>query len=90
MSRSSPDGTTAPIWVSVAFDEDAVMLDVCRFAAHLIQGIVREAQRAGTLSSQEREAILTAAADRRPLPGKERRRGATRSGACMRRLALTT
>jgi hypothetical protein len=71
-----PDCAVAPIWVSVAFDEDAVVLDVRRFAAHLIQGIVRDAQRAGTLSSQEREAILTAAADRRPLPGKERRRGA--------------
>jgi hypothetical protein len=71
-----PDCAVAPIWVSVAFDEDAVVLDVRRFAAHLIQGIVRDAQRAGTLSSQEREAILAAAADRRPLPGKERRRGA--------------
>lgn len=72
----NPDGATAPIWVSVAFDEDAVVLDVRRFAAHLIQGIVRDAQRAGTLSSKEREAILAAAAERRPLPGKERRRGA--------------
>jgi len=65
-----PDGATAPIWVSVAFDEDAVVLDVRRFAAHLIQGIVRDAQRAGTLTSKEREAILTAAADRRPSPAR--------------------
>jgi hypothetical protein len=71
-----PGGAIAPIWVSVAFDEDQVVLDVRRFAAHLIQSIVRDAQRAGTLTQRERDAILTAAADRRPLPGRERRRGA--------------
>jgi len=66
-------GTIAPIWVSVAFDDDQVVLDVRRFAAHLIQSIVRDAQRAGTLTVRDRDAILTAAAARRPLPGSERR-----------------
>lgn len=68
-----PDSPIAPIWVSVAFDDDAVLLDVRRFGAHLIQSIVRDARRAGTLSGAERDAILTAAASRRPLPGSERR-----------------
>ena len=68
-----PTGTIAPIWVSVAFDDDQVVLDVRRFAAHLIQSVVRDAQRAGTLTVPERDAILTAAAARRPLPGTERR-----------------
>lgn len=68
-----PAGTIAPIWVSVAFDEDQVVLDVRRFAAHVIQGIVRDAHRAGTLTDRDRDAILTSAADRRPLPGSERR-----------------
>jgi hypothetical protein len=68
-----PNGTTAPIWVSVAFDDDQVVLDVRRFAAHLIQSIVRDAQRAGSLTARERDAILTASAARRPLPGSERR-----------------
>jgi Cdc6-like AAA superfamily ATPase len=68
-----PTGTVAPIWVSVAFDDDQVVLDVRRFAAHLIQSIVRDAQRAGTLTARDRDAILTAAAARRPLPGSERR-----------------
>ncbi|MBV9945100.1 MAG: hypothetical protein JO262_23455 [Solirubrobacterales bacterium] len=68
-----PNATTAPIWVSVAFDDDEVVLDVRRFAAHLIQSIVRDAQRAGTLSARDRDAILNAAASRRPLPGSERR-----------------
>ena len=49
------------------------MLDVRRFAAHLIQSIVRDAQRAGILTAHDRDAILTAAAERRPLPGSERR-----------------
>ena len=44
-----PDTEIAPIWVSVAFDDDEVVLDVRRFAAHLIQSVVRDAQRAGTL-----------------------------------------
>jgi len=39
-----PDGTVAPIWLSVAFDDDQVMLDMRRFAAHLVQSIVRDAQ----------------------------------------------
>ena len=64
-----PTGTIAPIWVSVAFDDDQVVLDVRRFAAHLIQSVVRDAQRAGTLTPRDRDAILTAAAARRPLPG---------------------
>src|ERR1700741_3377239 len=68
-----PNGTIAPIWVSVAFDDDQVVLDVRRFAAHLIQSIVRDAQRAGTLTARDRGAILRAAAARRPLPGSERR-----------------
>ena len=68
-----PASTIAPIWVSVAFDDDQVVLDVRRFAAHLIQSIVRDAQRAGALSVRERDAILAAAAARRPLPGSERR-----------------
>jgi Cdc6-like AAA superfamily ATPase len=68
-----PTGTVAPIWVSVAFDDDQVVLDVRRFAAHLIQSIVRDAQRAGTLTARDRDAILAAAAARRPLPGSERR-----------------
>jgi Cdc6-like AAA superfamily ATPase len=68
-----PHGEIAPIWVSVAFDDDAVVLDVRRFAAHLIQSIVRDAQRAGRLSARDRDAILSAAAARRPLPGSERR-----------------
>ena len=68
-----PSGTIAPIWVSVAFDDDQVVLDVRRFAAHLIQSIVRDAQRAGTLTARDRDAILTAAAARRPLPGSDRR-----------------
>lgn len=68
-----PGGMIAPIWVSVAFDDDQVVLDVRRFAAHLIQSIVRDAQRAGTLTARDRDAILTAAAARRPLPGSERR-----------------
>jgi Cdc6-like AAA superfamily ATPase len=68
-----PTATIAPIWVSVAFDDDQVVLDVRRFAAHLIQSIVRDAQRAGTLTARDRDAILTAAAARRPLPGSERR-----------------
>ena len=68
-----PTGTIAPIWVSVAFDDDQVVMDVRRFAAHLIQSVVRDAQRAGTLTARDRDAILTAAAARRPLPGTERR-----------------
>ena len=68
-----PNATIAPIWVSVAFDDDDVVLDARRFAAHLAQSIVRDAQRAGTLSARERDAILTATASRRPLPGTERR-----------------
>ena len=68
-----PNATIAPIWVSVAFDDDQVVLDVRRFAAHLIQSIVRDAQRAGTLTARDRDAILAAAASRRPLPGSERR-----------------
>ncbi len=68
-----PNATIAPIWVSVAFDDDQVVLDVRRFAAHLIQSIVRDAQRAGSLTAPERDAILTASAARRPLPGSERR-----------------
>jgi Cdc6-like AAA superfamily ATPase len=68
-----PTKTIAPIWVSVAFDDDQVVLDVRRFAAHLIQSVVRDAQRAGTLTARDRDAILTAAAARRPLPGSERR-----------------
>ena len=68
-----PDTAIAPIWVSVAFDDDAVVLDVRRFAAHLIQSVIRDAQRAGTLSPRERDAILSASAARRPLPGSERR-----------------
>jgi hypothetical protein len=68
-----PDTDLAPIWVSVAFDDDAVVLDVRRFAAHLIQSVVRDAQRAGTLKPGERDAILSASAARRPLPGSERR-----------------
>jgi Cdc6-like AAA superfamily ATPase len=71
-----PNGTIAPIWISVAFDDDEVVLDVRRFAAHLIQSIVRDAQRAGTLSARDRDAILTAATARRPLPGSTRRGGA--------------
>jgi Cdc6-like AAA superfamily ATPase len=69
----NPEGTLAPIWVSVAFDDDQVVLDVRRFAAHLIQSIVRDAQRAGSLTARERDAILTASSERRPLPGTERR-----------------
>ncbi len=68
-----PDTELAPIWVSVAFDDDAVVLDVRRFAAHLIQSVVRDARRAGTLTAQDRDAILSASAARRPLPGSERR-----------------
>ncbi len=68
-----PDEKVAPIWLSVAFDDDEVVLDVRRFAAHLVQSIVRDAQRAGTLTAPERNAILTASAARRPLPGTERR-----------------
>jgi len=68
-----PNAAVAPIWVSVAFDDDQVVLDVRRFAAHLIQSIVRDARRAGTLTLRERDAILSAAAARRPLPGSERR-----------------
>ncbi len=66
-----PTGTIAPIWVSVAFDDDQVVLDVRRFAAHLVQSVVRDAQRAGTLTARDRDAILTAAATRRPLPGSD-------------------
>jgi Cdc6-like AAA superfamily ATPase len=69
----TPDQAIAPIWVSVAFDDDQVMLDVRRFAAHLVQSIVRDAQRAGTLTDRERDVILTASAERRPLPGGTRR-----------------
>jgi Cdc6-like AAA superfamily ATPase len=68
-----PNKTIAPIWVSVAFDDEQVVLDVRRFAAHLIQSIVRDAERAGSLSARDRDAILAAAAARRPLPGSERR-----------------
>lgn len=68
-----PNGTIAPIWVSVAFDDDQVILDVRRFAAHVIQSVVRDAQHAGTLSARDRDAVLKAAAARRPLPGSERR-----------------
>ena len=68
-----PNVAIAPIWVSVAFDDDQVVLDVRRFAAHLIQSIVRDAQRAGTLTERDRDAILRAAAARRPLPGSERK-----------------
>jgi Cdc6-like AAA superfamily ATPase len=68
-----PNGTLAPIWVSVAFDDEQVVVDVRRFAGHLIQSIVRDAERAGSLTPRERDAILTASAARRPLPGSERR-----------------
>jgi len=71
-----PDSEIAPIWVSVAFDDDRVILDVRRFAAHVTQSIVRDARRAGTLTARERDTILTATAARRPLPGRERRLGA--------------
>lgn len=68
-----PDTGLAPIWVSVAFDDDDVILDVRRFAAHLIQSVVRDAQRAGRLTARDRDAILSASAARRPLPSSERR-----------------
>ncbi len=68
-----PDSPFAPIWVSVAFDDDAVILDARRFAAHLVQSILRDAERARSLSEQQRSAILTAAAAKRPLPGSERK-----------------
>jgi enamine deaminase RidA (YjgF/YER057c/UK114 family) len=71
-----PNVMIAPIWVSVAFDDDQVVLDVRRFAAHLAQSIVRDAERAGALTARDRDAILTAAAARRPLPGSERRHAA--------------
>jgi hypothetical protein len=35
--------------------------------------VVRDAQRAGTLSERDRDAVLSASAARRPLPGSERR-----------------
>lgn len=69
----NPEGNLAPIWVSVAFDDEQVVLDVRRFAAHLIQSIVRDAERAGSLAPGQRDAILIASAARRPLPGSERR-----------------
>jgi hypothetical protein len=39
-----PAATIAAVWVSVAFDDDQLVLDVRRFAAHLIQSIVRDAR----------------------------------------------
>lgn len=68
-----PDSALAPIWVSVAFDDDAVILDPRRFAAHLVQSIMRDAERARSLSEKQRNAILTAAAAKRPLPASERK-----------------
>ncbi len=70
------DSSLAPVWVSVAFDDDAVILDPRRFAAHLVQSIVRDAERARSLSESQRSAILSAAAAKRPLPASERRLGA--------------
>jgi hypothetical protein len=67
------DSGVAPIWVSVAFDEEAVILDVRRFAAHLVQSVIRDAERARSLSEPQRTAILTAAAAKRPLPATERK-----------------
>ncbi len=63
----------APIWVSVAFDADEVITDVRRFAAHLLQSILSDARRARRLTGVQREAILAAAAARRPLPATERK-----------------
>ncbi len=68
-----PGGQIAPVWVSVAFDEDPVIIDPRRFATHLIQSIVRDAQRAGSFTDNQRDAILTAAAAKRPLPATERK-----------------
>ena len=68
-----PDSGVAPIWVSVAFDDDAVITDVRRFAAHLVQSIMRDAERARSLSDPQRGAILAAAAAKRPLPAVERK-----------------
>lgn len=68
-----PAGPNAPVWVSVAFDQDAVILDPRRFAAHLVQSILRDAERAGSFTDRQRDAILTAVAAKRPLPATERR-----------------
>ena len=62
------DTEIAPIWVSVAFDDDDVVLDVRRFAAHLIQSVVRDAQRAWI---RYRDAFLAFAAIKYPQVPKE-------------------
>src|SRR5262249_54208405 len=68
-----PAGSIAPIWVSVAFDDDQGGRAVGRSPGHLTQSTVRAARRAGRLTGGDRDAILTAAAGRRPLPGSERK-----------------
>jgi hypothetical protein len=53
----------APIWISVAFDGPEVVTDPRRFAAHLIQAIVKQAREAGRLNDEIRQRILTAASE---------------------------
>lgn len=67
-----PATKLAPIWVSVAFDDDEVVLDVRRFAAHLIQTSSATPSGPGP-SPQTTATRSSASAARRPLPDGERR-----------------
>jgi hypothetical protein len=65
----------APVWVSVAFDGPEVISDPRRFAAHLVQAITKQAAGAELLEDSARDAILRAAAERRPMDEIARKTG---------------
>jgi hypothetical protein len=72
LDRLPEESRIAPIWISVAFDGPEVVTDPRRFAAHVVQAIVKQAKAAERLDPQAREQILTAASERRPLAGVAR------------------
>lgn len=63
LDRLPAESRIAPIWISVAFDGPEVVTDPRRFAAHLIQAIVKQAREAGRLNDEIRQRILTAASE---------------------------
>jgi type II secretory pathway predicted ATPase ExeA len=68
-----PENALAPIWVSVARDSEDVVCEPKRFVAHLIQGMLRAAEKAGALNADQVQEVLVAATERRPLPTKSRK-----------------
>ncbi|HEY2259997.1 MAG TPA: hypothetical protein VGH45_09805 [Solirubrobacteraceae bacterium] len=75
LDRLPEQSRIAPIWISVAFDGPEVVTDPRRFAAHVVQAIVKQAQAAVGLDARARARILAGASERRQLPGVRRRTG---------------